>query len=123
MSEPKILEIEKQHKRETGIEAKTNEFVDGKQVYVKRFQIESLPNNGASSIDSGLDYSEINIIRLEGVARYKSTGAVIPMNFSNPIDTKEQIGLRCTKTNLITIYTGVDRSDYEGLVDMYYTKK
>lgn len=123
MSEPKILEFERQNKRETGIEAKTNEFVDGKQVYVKRFQIESLPNNGSYPFDSGLDFREINIIRLEGVARYKSTGAVIPMNFSNPIATNEQIGLRCTQTGTITIYTGVNRSDYEGFVDMYYTKK
>ena len=127
MSEPKILKIENQHKRETGIEAKTNEFVDGKQVYVKRFNCGDLPNinqidYGIKDIDCGFNFNEIDVVRLEGIARDKSTGAVIPMNYANKVSS-ENIGLRCRRTNLISIYVGIDRSNYEGFVDMYYTKK
>ena len=128
MSEPKILEIEKQHKRETGIEAKTNEFVDGKQVYVKRFSCGDLPtinqiDYGMKDIESGFNFNtEIDIIKLEGIAKSKTTGAIIPMNYANPI-ASENIALRTRSTNLLSIYVGIDRSDYEGFVDMYYTKK
>ncbi len=89
----------------TGQESLTNEFVDGKRVYVKRFASGALPNAGNIDIDAGINFNEIFIIKIEGVARDRQTGLCFPLNFANPIAASEMIGLRCTGTRTIRIYT------------------
>ena len=111
----------------TGQEVETDIYVNGKKVYVKRIDCGTLPSlnqgsYGQKTIDTGLDFSQIKIIWLEGIARLRTTGAGIPMNYPSPVGFAEVIGLRCVGSSNISIFVGTDRSNYDGEADIYYTK-
>lgn len=109
----------------TGQENATNEFIDGKRVFVRRYAVGQMPNATTLDINSDIIFNKILIIRLEGVAIHREDGTALPLNFANPVEnaTGEMIGLRCVGTNIIRIYTGSDRSNYDGFVNLYYTLK
>lgn len=107
----------------TGEECATNEYIDGKRVYVKRFNFGALPNKADPiTIDTGLNFSEIFITRLEGIARDRLTGSSFPLNYANPSVASEMFGLRCVGNSQLRIYVGVDRSSYDAYVNLYYYK-
>ena len=106
-----------------GEECETNEYEDGKRVYIKKFIFGSLPNKETSiAVDTGLNFSEIFIRRMEGIARNRETGSSFPMNYANPSAAAEMIGLRCVGNSQLRIYVGTDRSAYDAYVKLYYTK-
>lgn len=105
----------------TGEECVTNEWIDGKQVYRKRFDCGSLPNNGIKEIATDLIFTKINFIRITGICQQSDgTTFLIP----SPRETAgTSIYIYLSASNKITIVTGSDRSAFNGYVDLYYTKK
>ena len=103
----------------TGIEIKTNNVLDGKDVYYKRVDLENLPNNTTKEVDTGL--SDVNILKIDGIAK-ESSGTVIPLPFVIADTTKSVAIVFNTTTNKITITTGTDRTNFSGYANLYYTK-
>ena len=101
-----------------GQEEPTNEFIGNKRVYVKRLDIGNLPNATVKSVDHGL--SNVKIERLEGVATNNGLQA-LPLPFASEQDASSSIRLQ-SWGSYVSVYTGRDRSEFTGVVDIYYTK-
>ena len=103
----------------TGQEVATNEYIDGKQVFVKRISTGSLPVNAQNEVTTGL--SNVTCVRLLGMV-YDSSGNAFPLPFSYTTDSNN-IGLIFLKAiSKVRIATGIDRSPLSGYIDIYYTK-
>lgn len=101
-----------------GQEEPTSEFIGNKRVYVKRLDIGNLPNATVKSVDHGL--SNVKIERLEGVATNNGLQA-LPLPFASEQDVSSSIRLQ-SWGSYVSVYTGRDRSEFTGVVDIYYTK-
>lgn len=104
----------------TGEEVATTEWIDGKQVFIKRINCGPLPNNSQAQIDTGLNVSNITLIKMQGIMKNNGTNEQYPLPFvyANSIDC---VSMWLNGEKLL-INTGVDRSSYTGYVDLYYTK-
>lgn len=101
----------------TGTEYATNEYIDGKQVFRKRFATGALKNNDYTYIQSGL--ANVSYIKLEGYVTNGSSVFLLPhFNNENLIRGIEIY----MDNNVINIKTGNDRTAFSGYVDLYYTK-
>lgn len=100
----------------TGQEVATNEYIDGERVYVKRISTGSLPNATTTSVATGLNFSEIDIQKVNGMAtRIKGgekTSLPIPNNGVEVWLSGNNLNINCT----------INRSDFSGYVNIYYTK-
>ena len=100
----------------TGQEVATNEYIDGERVYVKRISTGSLPNATTTSVATGLNFSEIDIQKVNGMAtRIKGgekTFLPIPNNGVEVWLTGNNLNINCT----------INRSEFSGYVNIYYTK-
>ena len=100
----------------TGQESATNEYIDGKQVFVKRINIGTLQNATTTSIETGLDFTKINIEKISGMAIRTvdnvKTFLAIPNN-------GVEVWLR---ENSLHINCNSDRTAFTGYVNIYYTK-
>lgn len=103
----------------TGSETATNEYIDGKQIYVKRVNLGALPNAGSIEYTTGL--SNVTVIRYSGVAYdSKKNAFILPFIYST---TAECIALLyLNETGKIRVVTGTDRSVLIAYVNIYYTK-
>lgn len=105
----------------TGKEVGTNEYIDDKQVYCKRIDCGNLPTEDSiKEIDTGIDVSTINVIRIEGTAT-NNINEVIPLNthFNNFL----QVGMILNSNGKLRIRSNDNRSEYHGYANIYYTKK
>lgn len=102
-----------------GQEEPTNEFIGNKRVYVKRLDIGNLPNATVKSVNHGL--SNVQIERLEGVATNNGLQA-LPLPLASEQSVSSSIRLQ-SWGSYVSVYTGTDRSEFTGVVDIYYTKK
>lgn len=94
----------------TGQECPTNEYVDGKRVYVKRVNFGALPNATNKAIELGL--TDIVLVRIEGVATSGSLQTFIPSMYT-----------QLTMDNgWLNILTTNNMSSYGAIVNIYYTK-
>lgn len=107
----------------TGQEVATNEYVDGKQVFVKRIDFGNLPNKSTKNVSTGLENSKIVVVKpLQGFAKYQ-TGSVLTLPACYPLDLAASIWVSYEASkNAISITTGNDRSVSTGYIDLYYTK-
>lgn len=100
----------------TGQEVATNEYIDGERVYVKRISTGSLPNATTTSVATGLNFSEIDIQKVNGMAtRIKGgekTSLPIPNNGVEVWLSGNNLNINCT----------INRSEFSGYVNIYYTK-
>lgn len=101
----------------TDEETSTNEFINNKQVFVKRIDCGTLPNATRKIVSTGL--SNIEIIRTNGIAL--GSNIQLPLPFSYP-DIASCIGIMIVD-NSIYINTGTDRTNLIGYIDLYYIKK
>lgn len=104
----------------TGEEVVTNEFINEKQVYCKRIYIPSLPNNNSIEVDIGLNATNINLVKLQGIMKNLNTNEQYPLPFvyneeTNPV-------FMWLHGEKLIIGTGIDRSYYSANIDLYYTK-
>ena len=105
----------------TGQEIPTNEYIDGEQVFRKRIDTGSLPNTTSKTVASGLTPSEINLIRMQGVAR-AGNNTQIPLPFLS-VTANASVEMSLQANGNIQIIALSDRSDYiQSYVDLYYTK-
>lgn len=103
----------------TGEVTETKEAFNGNKVYCKTINIGSLPNATNKLVATGLNMSEVNIVRVEGTAR-NNAGTTIPLPNTTPT-TSYLIGCFVTAGGNIQIDTAIDRSEYNGVVRVYYT--
>jgi hypothetical protein len=98
----------------TGQIKPTNEWVDGKRVYVKRFNVGPLKNNDVSVVAHGLNLAQITVTKLAGTAKSPSNVFCIPMPSAFPIM------LYLTNDNL-QVETTSDRTMFTTCyVDIYF---
>lgn len=100
----------------TGQEVATNEYEDGKQVFVKKIDIGSLPNATRKTVETGL--SNVKVTKLHGIAR--NSTLQIPLPFVYP-ELPSCIGVMFVDGSLY-INTGSNRTDLTGEITIYYTK-
>lgn len=106
----------------TGSEVATNEYVDGKQVYVKRINCGSLPNTTTKTIATGLSMTSITVIKIIGTCK-TSTGITFPLPFLGITDNKSgDIPVYIAADGNLTIKAYTNRSEMTGYVNIYYTK-
>lgn len=101
-----------------GQEIATNEYIDDKQVFVKKINCGNLPNNTEKTYETGLDISKVTIIKIEGIAKH-SNNTSIPLNFYNGF---AYISANINNMGKLSINTNTDRSDATGYANIYYTK-
>lgn len=102
-----------------GIEYATNEYINGQQVFRKKIDVGFLPNTTSKTIETGL--SNINTIKIEGKA-INGSGTFFPLPFVTPAQLNLAVSLYVENGSNIKIITGTNRSDFYGVVDLYYTK-
>lgn len=112
----------------TGQEVATNEYIDGKQVFVKRINLGSLPNANEKIVTTDLNVNNVNIIKIDGIAYGSATSIsyILTLPDINPLDYSRATRLTMdTENNIwrVKIRAGVDRSNYTGYANVYYTKK
>lgn len=105
----------------TGAIVPTNELADDKRIYCKTVNVGALPNATVINYPTGLNMNEINVERIEGVAR-NSGGTTIQLPNATQ-STNYLIGCYLTAGGNIQIGTNLDRSDYKGVVRIYFTYK
>ncbi len=99
-----------------GKEVATNEYEGGKQVFIKKIDIGSLPNATRKTVETGL--SNVKVIKLHGIARDSSLQ--IPLPFVYP-ELPSCIGIMFVNGSLY-VNTGSDRTGLTGEITIYYTK-
>ena len=105
----------------TGKEVATNEYVDGKKVYVKRINTGALPSKSQKNVEHNLNVSQINVERITGIAYAESEGNSYPLPFSSAT-LDQNMAVWISQLNII-IQTNVDRSAFtKSHIDIYYTK-
>lgn len=114
----------------TGEERSTNEFIDGKEIFVKRVDCGRAPNNSTKNVPSGLNFSSGShkLVKFDGMAYYATTsvpeGKGWCYQLSNVDTGSNTISVAVNgSTNDITIKTANDRSSYNCYVNLYYTKE
>lgn len=109
----------------TGQEIATNDYVDGKQVFVERVDLGTLPNTSRKNVNLNLDLSKISIVKISGIAVRTSDYNNFPLPFpSNSGGYAIGINPRIIDgSSILAVETGIDRSNLTGSVDIYYTKK
>lgn len=99
---------------QNGVIIKTNMQSDGKDVYVKRLEISSLPNNASIEYDIEIE-GDVKIVKLDGLY-----GECFPINFVYPYEISLSIGTYYYGGKKIQINTCSDRSSIGGYVDIYF---
>lgn len=102
----------------TGQETATNEYIDGKQVYMKRINCGALPNASQKAVAHGVSGFVLTDIKavFTGTSRDRIYVPHIDINNSS-----SSVGMSVNDTN-IYLNTGINYSGYTGYVTMYYTK-
>ena len=107
----------------TGQEVATNEKLNGKIVYCKTVDFGVLPNNATKTVASGLPMTQIEIIKIDGAARNTTNdGTTYQLGSSTP-SSNYAISCFMTAGGNVQISTAVDRSDFVGIVRIYYVYK
>ena len=105
----------------TGQEVATNEYIDGKRVYRKRINCGNLPN--ATSKTVSLSLSNVNIIKIEGIAKNSSDASNnLPLPYIDPRNLQTCVMLSIISGYNIALVTAEDKSYYTAYVTVYYTK-
>ena len=99
-----------------GKEIATNEYEDGKQVFIKKIDISSLPNATRKIVETGL--TNVKVTKIHGIARDSSLQ--IPLPFVYP-ELPSCIGIMFVNGSLY-INTGSDRTGLTGEITIHYTK-
>lgn len=101
----------------TGQEVATNEYIDGKQVFVKRINCGNLPNATGKLVSTGL--TNVTYTDIKGIATKGDTLFKLPYISPNALNASISLYI---SGNAIEIDTGIDRSAFTGEVTIYYTK-
>lgn len=112
-----------------GTHVKAGYKIDNKDVYVKRINLGTLPNKTTKTVSTGLSTTNIDIQKVEGIAGGStSTGyfyITLPDVNPNTLSYATRITFTSTNNiyNIVVDCTGIDRSNYTGHLDVYFTYK
>lgn len=111
----------------TGQEVATNEYLDGKRVYVKRINFGALPNTSEKIVVTDLKVSEVELYKFDGlgIGSAGNIKYVITLPDTNPSAATQATRITFDSLNnfyRIKITTGVDRTNYTAKINIYYTK-
>lgn len=111
----------------TGQEVATNEYVDGKRVYVKRINFGALPNTSEKIVVTDLKVSEVELYKFDGlgIGSAGNIKYIITLPDTNPSAATQATRITFDSLNnfyRIKITTGVDRTNYTAKINIYYTK-
>lgn len=98
---------------------KTGRKIDGKDEYVARVNLGSLPNEGSKDVTLPFDSSGITLIRIDATAYNSATNVWMTLPF--PTDTGAGQATILLVNNILRIITGSDRSSFTGKADIYFT--
>ncbi|MBO5142690.1 MAG: hypothetical protein J6C46_06785 [Clostridia bacterium] len=112
-----------------GTHFKAGYKIDNKDVYVKRINLGNLPNKTAKTVSTGLSTTNIDIQKAEGLAGGSTSAGYFYITLPDVNPNNLAYATRITFTSTNNIYnivvdcTGIDRSNYTGHVDVYFTYK
>lgn len=106
----------------TGQEVVTNEYIDGKQVFVKRINLGTLPNSNTLILATGIPSTSI-ITKYDAMAYASNYTITLPDVAPSNLNLMARITFEAINSVWnVKIITGFDRSNYTGYVNIYYTK-
>ena len=106
----------------TGQEVATNEYIDGKQVFVKRINLGTLPNSNTLILATGIPSTSI-ITKCDAMAYASNYTITLPDVAPSNLNMMARITFEAINSVWnVKIITGMDRSNYTGYVNIYYTK-
>lgn len=106
----------------TGQEFATNEYIDGKRVYGKYFNVGQLGTAGEQkTINHGLDLNQVTIISVSGTATRQDNQVTYPLPFVYSTNIDEFIGV-WVSPNVISLVANAQRTDFHAKVLIKYTK-
>ena len=103
-------------------------WIDGRPLYRKVINFGTLPNITSKIVSTGLNVSEVTLVKLEGLATGISTGGdsyLLTLPDINPAGPDQATRLSGNSENgiwRVIIQTGVDRTNYSAYISVYYTK-
>lgn len=97
----------------------TNDFVDGKNVYVKRVYFGNLPNTTTKSVPSGVDFSNKLVTKIEAIGKIDGSNIYFPIPNTNPVALNFGVNITLNSNDII-IATGTDRSTQVAWVTIYF---
>lgn len=100
-------------------ETRVGTWIDGKPLYRKVLNIGSLPNTSIKTIDTGLSNTNVQYVKIYGIAQADSFVSSIPSARSN---FNDGIYMWINSNGQLSIETGRDRSDLLGYAILEYTK-
>lgn len=104
----------------TGQEVATNEYIDDKRVYVKRFDCGSLPNNSVKTIAHNL--TGVTTVKVEGFYKPSNSDiSIFPLEFTDMGTPSNSSSFYVGSSNIV-ITTWGNKTNSNGYVDIYYTK-
>ena len=99
---------------------KTGRKIDGKEEYVYRVNLGSLPNNSTKTYN--LPFTIGKCYRVEGVAHRSTDGVDFPLPYVNPgAGMAFHIGIWTLQNKQLVVNTATDRSDLTGYVDIFFS--
>ena len=108
----------------TGGLTPTNEYIDGKRVYVKRVDFGALPNASTKTLSTGISKSLYNFEYFRGKAISGTYTISLPNISLHGLNYCTTCGIDGSATTYqVEITTGTDRSAWTGIIDIYVTKK
>ena len=120
LNDAEVLNLKENTKIITGQECKTNEIIDGKNVYVKRLNVGNLPNADEKTYEIGLDMDTITVTKIDGIAQSKELKSAVPINIA--YNGFLIVGCFIATGGQLKIRSEDDRSKFTGFVNIYYTK-
>lgn len=106
----------------TGQEVATNEYIDDKQVFVKRINLGNLPNANTLILATGIPSTSI-ITKLDAMAYASNYTITLPDVAPSNLNMIARITFEAINSVWnVKITTGIDRSNYIGYANIYYTK-
>ena len=112
----------------TGQEIATNEYIDDKRVYMKRINCGSFPNKSSKNISTNLNINDVTICKpltgfAYGIVNNDTFILTLPDISPNYAQGATRLNLRAINSIYnIVITAGEDRSNFNGYVEVYYTK-
>ena len=91
-------------------ETRIGTWINGKPLYRKVVDTGTLPNDTYKDVDTGLNSSNINVVKIGGGAK-ATTGVQLPLPFISTA-SENSISISLQATGKVRLDTGVDRSNF-----------
>ena len=108
-------------------ESVVGKWINGKPIYRKVIDLGALPNSDSKIISTGLNVSDVNLIKLEGLAVGISGGNSFLLTLPDVLPAYPGNSTRLSGNSengiwRVIVNTGIDRTNYTGYAFIYYTK-